>query len=135
MLIGEVMSRPARTIRMRASLREAAAVLVEWGCTALPVIDDAGHLVGVVTEADVLGGRTSPDDPSAQPGEVPGASADLTVSDVMSIPVLALTPQSHVDDAARVMGDNRVRALPVVEGSTVAGMVTRRDLLRMGVPQ
>lgn len=134
MLIDEVMSRPVWTIRMRASVSEAAAVLVERGFTALPVIDDAGHLVGIVTEADLLRERSTADHATAHP-DVPGPMTSPTVSDVMSTPVLTLTPQSDVDDAARLMVDKRLRAVPVVEGSTVVGIVTRRDVLRPVVPQ
>lgn len=129
MRIGEVMCRPVRTLRKRASLAEAAAALVDRGFTAIPVIDDAGHLVGMVTDADVLKGRESTADTA---GSVDAASgrASVTVGEIMTTPVATLTPQSDVDDAARVMVEEKVGAVPIVEGSTLVGIVTRRDVLR-----
>ena len=57
----EIMSAPAITIPARAGICEAATILVDAGFTALPVVDDDGALIGILSEADLLKDRISPD--------------------------------------------------------------------------
>lgn len=129
MLIRQIMSSPAVTISSASTVQHAASELRSRGFTALPVLDDDGRLIGIVTEADLLDGRIEPD------GRRPRAETDRrrrrgdTVADVMSSPVESLTPGADVADAAEIMLDERIRCLPVVDGRTVVGVITRRDLL------
>ena len=76
MLIHEVMSRPVITLAPDDTVRRAARVLLEHGIASAPVVDAAGRLVGVVSEADLMRGRTEPDPrahliPSGQPVDLP----------------------------------------------------------------
>lgn len=132
MLIRELMSSPAVTVSWASSVEHAADVLRGRGFTALPVIDEEGHLVGIVTEADVLDGRVPPDPRrrgSAEPDPTRRRRAGRTVADVMTTPVESLTPGADAADAAAIMLDEGIRCLPVVDGHAVVGVVTRRDLL------
>lgn len=130
----EVMTHPVITVRADTPIDQAAQLLVRHGFTALPVTNDDDRLVGIVTEADLLGGRIGPD-PRSHPHQFRDSNAapPLTVAGVMSTPVESLTPGADAADAARAMVEERIRCLPIVDGARIVGVITRRDLLRAGV--
>ena len=126
----DVMSHPVITVLTSTTLAQAAHLLSANGFTALPVVDDDGRLVGIVTEADLINERIPPD-PRRQywrPRHSPSASA--AVEDVMTTPVESLTPGADAADAARIMLRQHIRCLPIVDGQQLVGIVTRRDLMR-----
>ena len=116
----DVMTRPVMTVTPDVPIREAAALLVSHGFTALPVVDTSGRLVGIVTEADLLRGRYD-----SHP-EPPGSP----VGSVMTTPAVGMGLGTAVALLARVMVDDHVRCLPIIEDARVVGVVTRRDLVR-----
>ncbi|EWM10249.1 CBS domain-containing protein [Kutzneria sp. 744] len=128
----DVMSSPVVTVRPDQPVKEVAALLAEHGFTSAPVVDDNGHLAGLVTEADVLRDRIPVDartriwrdeDVDAHPAQ--------TIAELMSTPAVAVAPGTDASAIARIMLDDHVRAVPVVDsGRGVVGIVTRRDLLR-----
>jgi CBS domain-containing protein len=128
----DVMSRPVVTVQPDQPVKEVAALLAERGFTSAPVVDDDGHLVGMITEADVLRDRIPVDARTRiwRDEEVEPHPAQ-TVAEVMSTPAVAVTPGTDASAIARMMLDDHVRAVPVVDGGKgVLGIVTRRDLLR-----
>ncbi|GAA3434950.1 CBS domain-containing protein [Kutzneria kofuensis] len=128
----DVMSSPVITARPEQPVKEIAALLARRGFTSAPVVDD-GRLVGMVTEADVLRDRIPVDARTRiwQDDDVETHPAQ-TVAEVMSTPAVAITPGTDASVIARMMLDDNVRAVPVVDGgSGVVGIVTRRDLLRV----
>ncbi len=130
----DAMSSPVLTVPTAELVDRAAALLCENGFTSLPVVDDDGRLVGIVTEADLIRVQLP-----AQPqwrASAPVADtrpAGRTVGEVMTTPVESLTPGADVADAARMMVDQRIRSLPIVDGHGVVGILTRRDVLRSGL--
>ena len=98
----------------------AIRMMAERGVGALPVLRD-GQLAGIVSERDyarkvILMGR---------------ASADTPVSQIMSSPVITVTPDDRVHRCMELMTQKRIRHLPVVdEGGTMVGMVSIGDLVR-----
>jgi CBS-domain-containing membrane protein len=130
MLVREVMSHPVVTVRAWTTITETAQILAGQDFTCLPVLDDDDALVGIVSEADLLRKALTPD-PRRHPHLLTEhESRPGVVADVMTTMVESLTPGADVADAARIMVDERIRALPIVGGAKVVGMVTRRDLLR-----
>ena len=130
MKVREVMTQPVVTVLTSTNLGRAAHLLTTRGFTALPVVDDDGRLVGIVTEADLITDRMPPD-PRRQywrPRQSPSASA--AVEDVMTTPVESLTPGADAADAVEIMLREHIRCLPIVDGQQVVGIVTRRDLMR-----
>ncbi|MDX8034953.1 CBS domain-containing protein [Lentzea sp. BCCO 10_0856] len=115
----EFMTSPAITVTPEVPVRGAAALLVSHGFTALPVVDDDKRLVGIVTEADLL-----------RNGYVDEASGK-TVGEVMTSPAVAMDADAQGSVIARVLVDDHIRCLPIVDGSQVVGVVTRRDLVRV----
>lgn len=131
MLVREAMTSPAVTVREDDTVRYAAQLLLRHRIASAPVLNGLGALCGMVSEADLLRGRTVHDPrvhahPVADEGEPPPS----VVAEVMSTRVLPVRSTDDVADAARLLLDHGIKALPVLEGHVVVGVLARRDLLR-----
>jgi CBS domain-containing protein len=127
----DIMTSPVTTVRAETTVKQAAGLLATHGFTALPVLDDDERLVGIVTEADLVRDRI-PLDPRAHilPGyREPAAPPATTVGEVMTSPVTAMGPGTDVALLAAALLDAKQRSMPIVEGSRVVGIVTRRDIV------
>jgi len=128
----DIMTAPAVTVTTNASVSRAAEILAQRGFTALPVIDHAGKLVGVVSEADLIRNRYST--PESPLGGGAGAAADRpaqTVGEVMTTPPACIDEAASLGTIADTMLSGRRRSIPVVDGSRLVGVITRRDLVRV----
>ncbi|GAA3873603.1 CBS domain-containing protein [Saccharothrix violaceirubra] len=114
----DIMTSPAVTVTRDVPSRAAAALMAAHGFTSLPVLED-DRLVGIVTEADLIRIRYTD-----------GEAGDTPVGEVMTTPVFGMDALAPVTLVARVMLADRVRCVPIVDGSRVLGVVTRRDLVR-----
>lgn len=129
----DIMTAPVITVRPETTVKAAAALLAEHGFTALPVLDD-DRLIGIVTEADVVRDRV-PRDPRtlihADHHDHPGAAlVTTTVREVMTTPVTAMGPGTDIAVLGKALLESGFRSMPIVEGSVVVGIVTRRDIVR-----
>jgi CBS domain-containing protein len=142
-VVRDVMTTSVLSVPVDAPFAEVARVLFTGGVRAVPVLDDQGRLLGVVSEGDLLA--------TAERGDpVPGHSgpwqrllrrrhaADsrragaTTAGALMTSPVTTIDPDASVAHAARCMRDHRLGWLPVVEeGGRVVGVLGRSDLLRV----
>jgi CBS domain-containing protein len=107
------------SIAPNATVYAAIALMAEKRVGSLAV-QMADELVGIVTERDyarkvILQGKSSKETP---------------VSDIMSSPVLTVTPKHTIDECLRIVTDNRIRHLPVMEQDRVVGLVSIGDLVR-----
>jgi len=129
----DIMTRPVITFGPGASIRYAAAVLTEHNITAAPVVDEENEIIGIVSEADLIADRF-PHDPRSSArrdtGEPAEPDAARTVGEVMTTAVVAMSEAADAADLAETMVTCNVRSIPIVIGSTVIGIVSRRDLLR-----
>ena len=117
MAIGDVMRTRVVTVSTDDSARLAVLRMLEEGVGSVAVCD-AGRLVGIFTERDVLG--------------LAGDGTDLDavrIGDVMTREPLTVDVGVPVLDAARLMGERKIRHLPVVEGEHLLGIVGIRDVL------
>jgi CBS domain-containing protein len=117
MAIGDVMRTRVVTVSADDSARLAVLRMLEEGVGSVAVCD-AGRLIGIFTERDVLG--------------LAGEGTDLDavrVGDVMTREPLTVDVGVAVLDAARLMGERKIRHLPVVQGEHLLGMVGIRDVL------
>ena len=140
MKIRSVMSTHVVTISPETTLKDAAARLVRYGVSGLPVVDDGDHLVGVLSEADILAKEAGSARDGSSPrngmlawliGDSPRPRLDArTVADAMTSPALTIGPERTAREAAARMLAEGINRLPVIEGDTLIGIVTRADLVR-----
>lgn len=131
MKASEIMTRAVATVHTGSSVRHAAELLTERGVTSLPVLDDDDRVVGIVSEVDLIRNRM-PHDPRShlRPETHEQPDPARLVCDVMSDVVVCLGENADTADVAALMLDNNVRAVPIVDGARLVGIVSRRDLLR-----
>ena len=128
----DVMTTEVVTVQPADFARHAAGLLSDHGFTMLPVVDEFGAFLGVVTEEDVLQDRL-PVDPRFLVHGKPVHDRPVaapTVEQVMSQPPVLATPAMDIAALADIMREQDVRSVPVVDGPRLAGVVTRRDMLR-----
>ncbi len=116
----EIMSKEPVTVRRDATIREAAALMKQQDVGSLLVVAN-DRPSGIITEKDLVNKVVAED---RRPSE-------LRVEDVMSSPVLTVSPYQEVLEAARIMADRKIRRLAVVENGDVVGLVTEKDILRV----
>ncbi|AZQ39430.1 CBS domain-containing protein [Streptomyces cyaneochromogenes] len=136
--VGELMTRDVVRARRDMPFKEIVRLLTENDITAVPVVDDRDHTVGVVSEADLLRKSAGQADPSGR-APVPRLEAwerakaeGARAEELMSAPAVCARPEWNVVEAARLMETRHVKRLPVVdEADRLLGIVSRGDLLRI----
>jgi len=124
----DVMTRTVLTVQPDTEITKAAAILVRRGFSALPVVNAFGDLVGIVTEADIIGHRFAAD---TSAGDLPRVQVPRTVSEVMTAPVVGLSHDTDLAVVARSMVIGRRRSMPILDGRKLVGVITRRDIVKM----
>jgi CBS domain-containing protein len=122
MKVKDLMTPNPTVVRPEDSTSQAATLMKQQDCGAIPVVSDGGMLVGIVTDRDIVvrvvaAGK----DPKATP-----------VSTAMSADPVTLSPNSSADEAEKVMADRQVRRLPVVEDGHLVGILVTAQLARRG---
>lgn len=127
----DIMTTDVATVRPETPVREAAALLAQRRCTSLPVLNDDDWVIGIVSEVDLIRDRM-PHDPRSQMIPVPASSPDPSrlVGEVMTDTVVCMAPTADTATIARAMVENGIRAVPIVDGARLVGIVSRRDILR-----
>jgi CBS domain-containing protein len=126
------MTRDVVVVGPDTSVKDAAELMATRGFAALPVVDDHERMVGIVAEVDVLRDRL-PADPRLhvrRDEEARRADPPVLVRGVMTQSVRTVDAGADVADVARLFVDERMRSVPVVDHDRLAGIVSRRDLLR-----
>lgn len=136
----DVMTHCVISIAPDASIAEAIARMISHEVSGMPVIDVQGRLVGMITESDFLRrAETETEAPRRRWVELllgAGSEAEeyarthgRSVRDVMSVNVISVAPESSLEDVVRLMEENAIKRIPVVEQGRVAGIVSRADLM------
>jgi CBS domain-containing protein len=142
MKVADIMTRTPLAVRMDATLLEAATIMVQSRVSGLPVIDEEGSLVGMISEGDLI--RRAELGTTGRPASrlltflSPGRVAHdyvrthgLSVSEVMSGNVIWVSPDASLADVAEAMETHQVKRLPVMKDGRLIGIVSRADLLRV----
>jgi CBS domain-containing protein len=121
--VGEVMTANPISITEMASLAEAAGILDTNKITGLPVVDEVGVLVGVLSQTDLIRARANQHLVSDWPG--------LAVGQIMTKPALTISVTATLEEAAKEMEVRRVHRLVVTnEAATPIGIISSSDLVR-----
>jgi len=115
--VSEVMTEATVTDSAGDTLAEAARKMWKQQTGSLLVIDEGGDLIGIITERDILRAAAT------------ATTLDsATVAEVMSKDLTTVNPSTTLREAAKLMADNWIRHLPVVDGGKVVGIISQRDL-------
>lgn len=143
--VADVMSRDPILVKPETPLKEAIQILAERRFSGLPVVNDTGNLVGIISETDLMwqesGVEPAPyimfldsviylQNPARHEQEIHKALGQ-TVGEVMSDRPITTTPEKSLREAAHLMHDKGVSRLPVVgDNGNVVGILTRGDIIR-----
>lgn len=142
--VKDVMTKDVVTVKKETTVTELARIFAERHISSLPVVDDAGTLVGIVTETDLVeqdknlhiptvislfdwvicleSDRKFEKELKKMTGKV--------VGDICSADVVTVSPNAPISDVADLLSSRKINALPVVEGKKLVGIVARIDLIR-----
>jgi CBS domain-containing protein len=140
----EVMTTNVVSVRPEVGTREVAKILVENGISALPVVDEEGKPIGMVSEGDLIG-RHDRDSEARRDwwlvllaeGEILNPdflaslrTPDRRVGDIMVRPVVSVEEETEVGEIARLLMAHRIKRVPVLREGRIVGIVSRADLVR-----
>lgn len=140
MNVGDIMTQPVISVRPAEGIANIVRLMLDRRISGMPVIDDAGRLVGIVTEGDLLR-RTETGTTRHRPRWLefmlsPGRLADeyvhthgRRVDEVMTRDVVTVTEATSLDTVVTLMEQRRIKRVPVVRDGKVIGIVSRANLL------
>ena len=141
MKAGELMTRSVATLRSEATLVEAVRLMLDRQISGLPVVDDKGELVGMLTEGDLL--RRAETGTERRRGRWlelllgPGRMADeyvhshgRRVAEIMTREVVTVEEETPLDTVVQLMERHRIKRVPVLRDGKLVGILSRADLLR-----
>jgi acetoin utilization protein AcuB len=130
MLVKERMTSPAVTVTPDTSFQDALKLMRDHKFRRIPVVDQDGKLIGIVSERDLLHASPSPAT-SLSVWEVNYLLWKLKVADIMTHHVITISQEAPIEDAANLMVTRKIGGLPVVNGAgTVVGVVTETDIFK-----
>jgi acetoin utilization protein AcuB len=129
MLVRDVMQSKLVTVGPATTLPQAVRLAAERRVRHLPVID-GGELVGILSDRDIKRAMASPAT-SLSVHELTYLLDRLTVAEIMTRTVITIGPVVPVEEAARLMVQEKISGLPVMEGGRLVGIVTETDLLEL----
>ena len=115
----KIKGRPVITIRPTETVAAAIQKLAEYDRGSIPVCNEKGELVGIITERDIVRKCFVPMD----------TLASVRIEDVMTKGVAIGAPEDDLDYAISVMKQKRIRHLPIIDQQQLVGMISMRDLL------
>ncbi len=130
MLVGERMSKPVITAHPEMPIQDALILMRQERIRRLPVVDQRGRLVGIVSEGDLL--HASPSDAtSLSIWELNYMLSKIMIEEIMTREVITVDEGTLIEEAARIMADKKIGGLPVVRVREVLGIITETDLFKI----
>jgi len=126
MRVADLMQQPVVTVELDTPVRDAVVALTDDHISAVPVIDRAGRMVGVVSSTDILTAEAEAEDDTARES----LFAATPVRDIMTSRPLTVSPETAVKDAAQQMLYAEVHRLFVVDEDRVVGVLSTSDIVR-----
>ena len=130
MLVKERMSYPVITVHPDMPIMDALDLMKKEHISRFPVIDKRGRLVGIVSKEDIL--HAAPSDASSlNVWEVNYLISKIIIKMVMTPNVVTIDEDTPLEEAARIMADNKFGGLPVLRKGKVVGIITETDLFKI----
>jgi acetoin utilization protein AcuB len=130
MLVGQCMKKDPITVTVDTGIADALKMMREHRVRRFPVVDHNGKMVGIISEKDLLYASPSPAT-TLDTFELHYLLAKLTVEQFMARPVITVTEDTPLEEAARIMADNKIGGLPVVRGDQLVGIITETTLFKI----
>ncbi len=130
MLVKDRMTRHPITISQETPVTEALTFMRQNRIRRLPVLDRHGRLVGIVSEKDLLYVSPSPAT-TLSVYEIGYLLSKIRVEEIMTRDVITVTPDTPIEQAARIMVDNKIGGLPVVDEGALVGIITETDIFKV----
>ena len=111
MIARDIMTRHVYTTTPETTIREAAHVLAERHISGMPVVNPAGTIIGMLTEADII----------SKPGE--------HVEDIMSREIISVTAETPVGEIAQLLSRKKIKRVPVLTDGRLVGLISRADIV------
>ncbi len=129
MLVKDRMSHPVITITPQASLDDAASLMATEKISRLPVVDQRGKLVGIISEKQIL--SYAPSKATLLDAfEIQGVMNRIPVEKVMTRAVITISADTPIEEAARIMADHEISGIPVLADGSLVGMIAETDLFK-----
>ncbi|MEW5742630.1 MAG: CBS domain-containing protein [Myxococcota bacterium] len=128
MFVRDTMTPKPITITAQESLQGAMELMAMKRIRHLPVVDENGALIGLVTDRDLRRAAPSPLFPGG--GDTQAQLESTTVERVMIRAPTTIAPTAKLEDAVRLFVDKKFGALPVLEGTRLVGILTPIDVMR-----
>ncbi len=140
----DIMVTEVITIKQHTTIEEIARVLIDNKISGVPVVDEAGHLMGMVTEGDLLHKETNPRLPHAvnilgaiiyyngveQYNEDFKKMMASQALNIMTDKVITVTAEQEVEDIVKLMLEHGIKRVPVMEGERIIGIISRADIVK-----
>ena len=130
MLVRKRMSTNPVTITADVPITEALRIMRQNQVRRLPVLDENGELIGIVSEKDLLYASPSPAT-SLSIHEMHYMLSRLQVTELMTADPVTITPDTLLEEAALIMADNKIGGLPVVQDGKLVGIITETDIFKV----
>lgn len=142
--VKDIMSQDVISVTPETEITKAAKILLEKRINGMPVIDPFGRLVGIICQSDLVAQQKGIPVPliftllesfipltsrSRLDKEMEKITA-LTVKEAMTLEPVTVSPETDIEDVAKLMVDKKYHTLPVVEGGKVVGIVGKEDVLK-----
>lgn len=149
MLVKEIMSRNPITVTADMEIFKAAKIMLDHRINGLPVVDENGHLVGIICQSDIIAQQKKFPVPSLfsfldgyiSLSSIKGLEKEVrkiaatTVSHAMTSKPVSVELESSIETVAALMVDHNLHTLPVVQDGLVVGVVGKEDVLRTLMPE
>jgi CBS domain-containing protein len=140
----DIMTREVITVTATTSVKDLARILTDNTISGVPVVDDDGTLIGVVTESDLIDQNKkihiptvvsildsfiyleSPDRMEKEILKIAGS----TVADIYTPDIITVTVTTPLDELATIMSEKSIHTLPVLDGGKLVGVIGKKDIIR-----
>ncbi len=130
MFVGQRMSHPVITAYPEMTMLEAMELMHQEQIRRLPVVDKHGKLAGIIAERTLLKAMPS-EATTLSVWEIRDKMTDMTIEKFMTHDVTTVIETTPLEEAARIMIDQDITGLPVVDGEKLVGFITQRDIFRV----